>query len=130
MTFSSFSWYSYVTGPPLTDIDNDFENLCSNGNQCTQQGNYVIDINHPQSGSLIPQGNNHTTWSGCSQSYCGSGVPIVFSVNITNFDTSQSTVVIGSDSNLWIMETCDTGANVNGCTSGVPFYVFYIMGVN
>ena len=28
MTFSSFTYYDYFSGPPSTDADNDFANLC------------------------------------------------------------------------------------------------------
>ncbi len=126
MTFSSFNWYSYVTGPPQYDTDNDFIQLCSNGQQCNG-GTWQLDTSHPHTGSLVPQGQN-STGNGCS--YCGSTVPLAFSVNITNNDPSQASLVINSEANLWVIETCDTATFTNNCPQGNPVYVFYIMNVN
>jgi hypothetical protein len=57
-------------------------------------------------------------------------IPIAFSVNITNDDPSLGTVVINSASNLWVVETCDSGVTEGNCPSGNPFFVFYMMNVN
>jgi hypothetical protein len=57
-------------------------------------------------------------------------VPIAFSVNVTNYDPSLATIVLNSASNLWVIETCDSGVTEGNCPSGNPFYVFYIMDVN
>jgi|GEM_PF-6575841 hypothetical protein len=56
--------------------------------------------------------------------------PVAFSVNITNDDPSLGTIVINSASNLWVIETCDSGTAEGNCPSGNPFFVFYIMDVN
>jgi hypothetical protein len=56
--------------------------------------------------------------------------PVAFSVNITNDDPSLGTVVINSASNLWVIETCDSGTAEGNCPSGNPFFVFYLMDVN
>jgi hypothetical protein len=57
-------------------------------------------------------------------------IPIAFSVNITNDDPSLGTIVINSASNLWVVETCDSGVTEGNCPSGNPFFVFYLMNVN
>jgi hypothetical protein len=51
-------------------------------------------------------------------------------VNITNDDPSLGTIVINSQSNLWVIETCDSGVTEGNCPSGNPFFVFYVMNVN
>ncbi len=51
-------------------------------------------------------------------------------MNITNDDPSLGTIVINSASNLWVIETCDSGVTEGNCPSGNPFFVFYVMNVN
>ena len=126
LSFGTFKWYDYLTGPPQTDSDGDFENLCSGGVQCNG-GAWKFDINHPFDGLLVPEGQNHTD-DGCG--YCGIEVPIVFSVNITNADSQQSTVVINSLANIWVIETCDAGTPTSHCGETSPVYVFYAVNVN
>jgi hypothetical protein len=183
MTFSSFSWYSYLSGPPATTTLNgtSYQNLCSNtANQeipCSG-GTWKLNINHPYPGSLVPGGYAATTTSSTSSTttypttttttttttsystgfhttktttltstltststttssatssttYVNSfQTPIAFSVNITNDDPSLGTIVINSQSNLWVIETCDSGVTEGNCPSGNPFFVFYVMNVN
>ncbi len=222
MAFSSFSWYSYLSGPPATTTlgSNTYDNLCTNAAdqevQCSG-GTWQLNINNPYSGSLVPGGyiaptttsststttrtttttttltspltttltststeyyttvsssvfTNHngnptstssttkttststgtstltqtstltststptltststtTTTSTITQPY---QAPIAFSVNITNDDPSLGTIVINSQSNLWVIETCDSGVTEGNCPSGNPFFVFYVMNVN
>jgi hypothetical protein len=51
-------------------------------------------------------------------------------VNITNDDPNLGTIVINAESNLWIMQTCDSGVTEGSCPNGNPVYVFYLMDVN
>jgi len=125
MTFSSFTYYDYKSGPPAWDSDNDYEYLCDGGVQCNG-GSYILNMNG-HSGSLVPEGQNHTN-NGCG--YCGSAVPIVFSVNITNVDPQQSLLVFNSEANLWVIETCDAGTPTSTCGQTSPVYVFYMINVN
>jgi hypothetical protein len=183
MAFSSFSWYTYLSGPPATTTlgSNTFNNLCSNGaNQeipCSG-GTWQLNLDHPYPGSLVPGGYNapttsystatttttttsyttksttttsvgfHTTTTITSRSTSTTTItstststttsswtqpyqtPIAFSVNITNDDPSLGTIVINSESNLWVIETCDSGVTEGNCPSGNPFFVFYVMNVN
>jgi hypothetical protein len=85
-----------------------------------------MDIAHPHPGTLVPQGQNSSSICG----YCGSMVPLVFSLNITNYDPNQADLVVNSQANLWIVETCDTSTFTNNCPQGNPVYVFYIMDVD
>ena len=126
LSFASFKWYDYLSGPPQTDPDGDFENLCSGGVQCND-GTWQFDINHPLPGSLVPEGQNHTD-DGCG--YCGIEVPMVLSVNVTNADSQQNTVVINSLANIWVIETCDAGTPTSHCGETSPVYVFYAVNVN
>lgn len=126
ITFSSFYWYDYVSGPAQTDSDNDFNNICANGVQCNG-GSWIFDASHPHPGSLVPEGQNHTN-NGCT--YCGIEDPIVFSVNVTNEDSQQADLVINSQANLWIVETCDAGTPTSHCGETSPVYVFYVVNVN
>jgi hypothetical protein len=126
VTFSSFHWYDYVSGPAQTDPDGDFANICAQNVQCNG-GSWIFDYSHPHPGSLVPEGQNSTD-DGCG--YCGIEDPIVFSVNVTNQDVQQSTLVINSQANLWIMETCDAGTPTSHCGQTSPVYVFYIVNVN
>lgn len=87
---------------------------------------WQIDTAQPEPGTLVPQGQNSSSL--CS--YCGSMVPLAFSVNITNNDPSEADLVINSHTNLWVIETCDTSTFTNDCPQGNPVYVFYIMDVN
>jgi hypothetical protein len=87
---------------------------------------WQIDMAQPEPGTLVPQGQNSSSL--CS--FCGSMVPIAFSVNITNDDPSQADLVINSHTNLWVIETCDTSTFTNDCPQGNPVYVFYVMDVN
>lgn len=130
MTFSSFSWYSYVSGPQQVDSDNDFYQYCSGGVLCNG-GSYVVDLAHPHSGSLSPEGNTSTVLN-CpyGPGVCGTMIPIVFSVQITNEDPSQATLVIDSEANLWVLQTCDSGVTAQSCPTTNPVYVFYVMNVN
>ena len=170
MAFSSFSWYSYLSGPPATaNLGGDtYSNLCVNSGQ--QQvgcngGAWQLNVKHPYSGSLVPGGYVYQTTSsststttatttttsthGCcprstttltktTTSYTTTTstisnnyqTPIAFSVNITNDDPSLGTIVINSASNLWVIETCDSGVTEGNCPSGNPFFVFYVMNVN
>ena len=125
MTFNSFTYYDFKSGPPAWDADNDYEYLCDGGVQCNG-GSYVLNMNG-HSGSLVPEGQNHTN-NGCG--YCGTGVPIVFSVNITNVDPLQSDLVFNSEANLWVIETCDAGTPTSTCGTTSPVYVFYMINVN
>ncbi|MGA2875587.1 MAG: hypothetical protein ABSA33_01575 [Candidatus Micrarchaeaceae archaeon] len=130
MTFDSFTYYDYISGPPSTDSDRDFENLCDGGVQCNG-GSNIINMNG-HSGSLVPEGQNHTGSSGWGAGcgYCGITVPIVFSVNITNVDPQQSDLVFNSEANLWVIETCDAGTPTSSCGETSPVYVFYMVNVN
>ena len=213
MAFSTFSWYSYLSGPPATSILNNtsYENLCSTGTETLADcngGTWQLDINHPHPGSLVPGGysaptQSLTTTTGTTTATTTSSktltstttqtstslttttttsthvgpastttitstssktltststttvtspststqtststttvtntitqpyqTPIAFSVNITNDDPSLGTIVINSESNLWVIETCDSGVTEGNCPSGNPFFVFYVMNVN
>ena len=55
---------------------------------------------------------------------------MVLSVNITNNDPNLANIVLNSESNLWITETCDFGSTEGNCPNGNPVFVFYIMNVN
>ncbi len=125
MTFDSFTYYDYISGPPATDADRDFENMCDGGVQCNG-GSEIINMDG-HSGSLVPEGQNHTD-DGCG--YCGITVPIVFSVNITNVDPQQSDLVFNSEANLWVIETCDAGLPTSTCGLTSSVYVFYMVNVN
>ncbi len=125
MTFSSFNWYDYVSGPPSQDSDGDYNEMCMSAVQCSG-GSWQVDVAHPHSGSLLPSGQNYTN-DGCS--YCGVMVPIVFSVNITNNDPEQQNIVITSESNLWVIQVCDTGATIQNCPNSNPIYVFYVLNI-
>jgi hypothetical protein len=133
LSFSSFSWYSYISGPSEYDNDLDYLNLCSTGASCNG-GTNILNLASPQPGTLIPQGQNVS--SVCS--YCGTRVPIAFGVNITNSDPNGATLVINSEANLWVIEACDS-VTVNSCPTpnqgvvgpqGNEMYVFYIVNVN
>lgn len=124
--FNSFYWYDYVSGPAQTDSDGDFNNICAQGVQC-DGGSWIFDAANPHPGSFVPEGLNHTD-DGCS--FCGIEDPIVFSVNVTNDDTQDADLVINSQANLWIVETCDAGTATSHCGETSPVYVFYIVNVN
>jgi len=126
ISFGTFYWYDYVSGPPSTDADGDFNEICANGIQCNG-GTWQIDISHPHAGPLVPEGQNHTN-DGCS--YCGIMDPIVFSVNITNQDPQQADLIITDQTNLWIVETCDAGTPTSHCGVTSPVYVFYAVNMN
>jgi len=168
MTFSSFDWYSYTSGPNRSVSYNvggnptTFNNLCASGSEKETNcngGSYALDINHPHGGALVPGGYNptltyvttSTTTTTTTSHHNGGGtttytltstttstsstspfyqIPVAFSVNITNDDPSLGTIVINSASNLWVIETCDSGVTEGNCPSGNPFFVFYIMDVN
>ncbi len=125
MTFDSFTYYDYISGPPSNDADSDFQYLCDGGVQCNG-GTNLLNMNG-HSGSLVPEGQNHTG-NGCG--YCGISVPLVFSVNITNVDPQQSDLVFNSQANLWVIETCDAGTPTSSCGQTSPVYVFYMINVN
>ena len=126
VSFSSFYWYDYVSGPAQQDADADYNNLCAQAVQCNG-GSWVFDASHPHSGPLVPEGQNHTN-NGCT--YCGIEVPLVFSVNVTNQDPQQADLVVNSLANLWIVETCDAGTPTSHCGETSPVYVFYVVNVN
>jgi hypothetical protein len=169
ITFSSFEWYSYTSGPPQTvsyDIGGSpttFNNLCASGSEmetnCNGGSSYILDINHPHVGSLVPGGyepaltyssTSRTTTTTTSHHFGGGTTtytltstttttttttkyfqtPAVFSVNVTNYDPQLGTIVINSASNLWVVEVCDSGVAEGNCPSGNPFFVFYLMDVN
>lgn len=153
MQFSSFTWYDYKSGPvnqvslsctwynSCTCPNNQFQcneyfnNLCTKGQTCNS-GPWTVDVSHPFQGSRMPEG-----FLGTIQSYsCGyrntcyndyfDEVPLVFSVNITNDDPGLASIVINSETNLWVIETCDSGVTEGNCPSGNPVFVFYLMNVN
>ncbi len=126
ISFNTFYWYDYVSGPAQWDSDGDFSNICALNVQC-DGGSWIFNASNPHPGSLVPEGQNHTN-DGCS--YCGIEDPIVFSVNVTNEDTQEADLVINSQANLWIMETCDAGTPTSHCGETSPVYVFYVVNVN
>ena len=167
MAFASFSWYSFLSGPPssVNLAGNTYNNLCSNS--AAQEvpcngGTWQLNLNHPYPGSLVPGGYAAQTTSSTTSSTTSTTTstsrgfhttstttitttskttstttitnsyqtPIAFSVNITNDDPSLGTIVINSASNLWVIETCDSGVTEGSCPSGNPFFVFYVMNVN
>jgi len=83
-----------------------------------------------QSGSSSTTTTTITSSSPTSSSSAFYQVPVAFSVNITNDDPTLGTIVLNSASNLWVVETCDSGVTEGNCPSGNPFFVFYIMNVN
>lgn len=125
MAFSSFTWYDYTSGPPNQDPNTGNVNLCANGAQCNG-GSWVVDMSHPHPGSLVPEG---FCPGGCSRNNYYE-IPLVFSVNITNDDPNLGNIVLNSESNLWITETCDFGSTEGNCPNGNPVYVFYAMNMN
>jgi hypothetical protein len=156
MTFSSFTWYDYSSGPvnqvQLTQnggycgygnqcgscqydtCNYYFTNLCAKGQQCNG-GSWAVDLAHPFQGSRMPEGYE----SSCqvsgrysqTQTCYFDEVPVVFSVNITNDDPGLADIVLNSESNLWVVETCDSGIAEGNCVSvGNPVFVFYLMNVN
>jgi len=132
MIFSSFEWYSYVSGPPKTVTygSDTFNNLCASATEketnCNGGASWKLDMAHAHSGSLTSGGYNTT---GCGGN-CNYQIPIAFSVNVTNQDPSLGNIVLNSQSNLWVIETCDSGVTEGNCPSGNPFFVFYLMNVN
>jgi len=126
ISFGTFYWYDYLSGPPQQDSDGDFNEICAGGIQCNG-GTWQIDIAHPHSGPLVPEGQNHTN-DGCG--YCGIMDPIVFSVNVTNQDSQQADLVINDQANLWVVETCDAGTPTSHCGVTSPVYVFYAVNMN
>jgi hypothetical protein len=138
ITFTSFNWYDYISGPNATDVSSqeninglgDYYKFCKGGVECPG-GTWMFDINHPNPGPLVPEGQNHTSLP-CQYggSVCGTMVPIVFSVNVTNQDPQQSDIVLNSQTNLWLIETCDAGTPTSACGTSAPVYVFYIVNVN
>ncbi len=116
MTFSSFSWYDYISGPSAQGPGGNYNQLCSTGANCAG-GNWLLDIKHPHSGSLVPAGSG------------SNAIPVVFSVNITNDDPSLGNIAINSESNLWVVQTCDSGTIEGDCPNSSPVFVFYIMNV-
>jgi len=130
MIFSSFNWYSYTAGPPKTVTygSTTFNNLCASGTEkgtnCNGGASWKLDVAHPHSGSLTSGGFNTSSGNNLYQ------IPIAFSVNVTNQDPSLGNIVLNSQSNLWVIETCDSGVTEGNCPSGNPFFVFYLMNVN
>jgi hypothetical protein len=152
MSFTSFNWYDYTSGPPSQSSQDVvwsnsqncnyntcttyFDNLCANGAACSG-GSYVVDLAHPHPGSLSPEGyiSSCQTGSGShgSNSYENcyyNEVPMVFSVSITNDDPNLGTIVLDSETNIWITESCDFGTTESPCANGNPVFVFYAINVN
>jgi hypothetical protein len=125
LTFSSFSWYDYVSGPPTSDADLDYNYSCLGAVVCNG-GSWTVDVAHPHTGSLLPSGNNESGVCG----YCGIAVPIVFAVNVTNNDPEQGNIILNSATDLWVVETCNAGTSISECGPFVPVYVFYILNMN
>jgi hypothetical protein len=158
MQFSSFTWYDYISGPSkqveLTQNGgycygdqqcsscaqqgyNEcyfyFTNMCTKGQNCNG-GSWTVDLAHPFEGSRMPEGyesscvtGNHSNTETC---YFDE-VPVLFSVNITNDDPGLADIVLNSETNLWVVETCDSGIAEGNCVSvGNPVFVFYMMNVN
>jgi flagellin-like protein len=157
MQFSSFTWYDYKSGPPnqvqltqngggfcgfgyscgtcqYSTCNYYFTNLCIKGQQCNG-GSWAVDLAHPYQGSRIPEGFENSCslsgqWWSQTQTCYFDEIPTIFSVNITNDDPGLSTIVLNSASNLWVIETCDSGVTEGNCPSGNPVFVFYLMNVN
>ena len=151
MAFTSFTWYDYKSGPPAQspqyfDWSNSqncnynncytyFDNLCANGAACSG-GSYVVDLTHSHPGSLTPEGyllpSSSCTVTGGGNTYnCFyNQVPMVLSVSITNDDPNLGTIVLNSETNIWITETCDFGSTEGNCPNGNPVFVFYAINVN
>jgi hypothetical protein len=67
----------------------------------------VIDINHPHSGALLPN-----------------GVTPAFSMKVTNNDPAVGTITLNSHSDIYLYQTCQSG-----CGGNVPTYVYYAVNV-
>ncbi len=93
---------------------------------------WVIDLAHPHPGSLTPEGFQTGCYVNVNNYYICTynEVPMAFSVNITNDDPSLGTIVLNSESNLWVSEVCDFGSTEGNCPNGNPVYVFYSVNVN
>ena len=86
MVFNSYNFYS-LTNP--------------------KNGQWIIDINHPHSGALLPN----------------TVIP-AFSMKITNDDPAVGTITLDSHSDIYLYQTCQ-----NGCGGNVPTYVYYAVNV-
>jgi hypothetical protein len=84
MVFTSYNFYSLSTKSP-----------------------WVVDINHPHSGAILPNTVNPA-----------------FSMKITNNDPAIGTITLDSHSDIYLYQTCQ-----NGCGGNVPTYVYYIVNV-
>ena len=93
---------------------------------------WVVDLANPHQGSLTPEGFTAGCYvtSGEDQICTYDEVPMVFSVNITNDDPSLGTIVLNSETNIWITETCDFGSTEGNCPAGNPVFIFYGINVN
>jgi hypothetical protein len=158
MSFSSFTWYDYAGGPAkqveLTQNGGYcgfrqqcntcaqqgfdtcyyyFTNLCKQAQSCNG-GSWTVDLSHPFQGSRMADGFESSCITGNSsdtQTCYFDEIPVVFSVNITNDDPGLADIVLNSESNLWVVETCDSGIAEGNCVSiGNPVFVFYMMNVN
>jgi hypothetical protein len=151
MAFTSFTWYDYSSGPPTQssqyfDWSNSqscnyntcrtyFDNLCANGAACNG-GSYVVDLAHPHPGSLAPEGyllpssRCTVTNNGNNYNCFYNQVPMVLAVSITNDDPNLGTIVLNSETNIWVTETCDFGSTEGNCPNGNPVFVFYLANVN
>ncbi len=84
MVFSTYNYYS----------------ITSSG------GKWVLDLAHPHSASLLPN-----------------GVTPAFSIQITNNDPSVGTIILDSRSDMWLYNYCP-----HGCGT-VPLFAFYLVNV-
>ena len=168
MTFSSFDWYSYTSGPnrsvTITSAETrprsiTFARAVLKRKPTATEDRMLLTSTTHTAELLVPGGYNptltyvttSTTTTTTTSHHIGGGtttytltstttstsstspfyqIPVAFSVNITNDDPSLGTIVINSASNLWVIETCDSGVTEGNCPSGNPFFVFYIMDVN
>lgn len=93
---------------------------------------WIVDVAHPHPGSLTPEGFTANCYVNANNYYVCTydQVPMVLSVNITNDDPSLGTIVLDSETNMWVTETCDFGSTEGNCPNGNPVYVFYAINVN
>jgi hypothetical protein len=141
MSFTTFNWYDYTSGPSsnytgtppsscwYNGCNQFFDNMCANGARCNG-GSWTVDVAHPHPGSMMPEGYNICSVSNNYQNCNYWQVPMVVSVTVTNDDPQLGNIVLNSETNLWITETCDFGASEGYCPNGNPVFVFYVMNVN
>lgn len=143
MSFTTFNWYDYSSGPVASytgtppsscsyssGCNQYFDNMCTNsGTQCSG-GTWTVDLSHPHPGSLMPEGYNICTVSSNAQNCNYWQVPMVIGVQVTNDDPNLGNIILNSETNLWITETCDFGVSEGYCPNGNPVFVFYALNVN